>query len=61
MRWEKEVVLAEARAITKQMTTDNPIRLRTALADLLLKAGWNDEEFIDALCQDVMQKGPKKV
>lgn len=54
-RWSKDQVLSEARRRTK----DEFSQRGTAkmLAELLAEAGWSSDEFIDALCQDVVRKG----
>lgn len=57
MKWSREQVLSEARGRTKELYTDNPKRVQEMLAGLLAEAGWSEDEFIDALCQDVIRKG----
>jgi hypothetical protein len=35
----------------------HPAKLAAGLDDLLTRAGWTHEEFLEALCQDVVQRG----
>ena len=56
-KWTQEQVLREARKRTKELFTDNSKKIQTMLANLMVEAGWSEEEFIDALCQDVITKG----
>lgn len=56
-KWTEERVLAEARRRTKELFTDNSKRVQLMLAHLLVEAGWSEEDFIDALCQDAIRRG----
>lgn len=57
VRWSGDRVLAEARRRTKELFTDNPRKVQSMLAALLEEAGWEEEEFIDLLCKDVVSRG----
>lgn len=54
--WSKERVLAEARKRTAEMKLeDEPAHaIQRALAVLLVEASWSEEQFIDALCADII-------
>lgn len=54
-RWSKETILAEARKRTAAMPADNASGIQKMLDELVREAGWTDAEFIDALCNDVIQ------
>lgn len=56
-KWSKERVIDEARRRTKELFTDNMKKIQHMLACLLDEAGWTEDEFIDALCQDAIQRG----
>jgi len=56
-RWSQERVLAEARRRTKELFTANSVAVQRMLADLLVEAGWEEDDFVDALCKDVIQNG----
>lgn len=57
-KWSSERVLAEARRRTKELF--NPKGTQKMLDGLLKEAGWSSDEFIDALCQDVIRKGSQQ-
>jgi len=57
IRWSEARLLVEARKRTKELFTDNSVRVQKMLSNLLKEAGWNEEEFIDALCKDVIAHG----
>ena len=57
-KWTKDKVLAEARKRTRALMTDNTVRVQRMLDGLVKEAGWSEEEFIDALCADIIQNGP---
>ena len=56
-KWSREKVIREARLRTRELFTDNSRRVQVMLAKLLEEAGWSEDEFIDALCQDVIKNG----
>lgn len=56
-RWSTDRVLSEARRRTKLLFTDNPKKVQAMFGHLVKEAGWTDEEFIDALCTDAIQRG----
>lgn len=57
-RWTTQRVLAEARRRTRELAAlDRSVCVvREMLANLLLESGWNEEQFIDALCRDVVRR-----
>lgn len=55
VKWSQEKVLAEARRRTKEHF--NSKGTQVMLSGLLKEAGWTEDEFIDALCQDVIRRG----
>ena len=57
LKWSKERVLKEARRRTREVKDQNQSRLQEALAILMKEAGWKEDDFIDALCKDVMARG----
>lgn len=57
LKWSKERVLKEARRRTREVKDQNQSRLQEALAILMKEAGWNENDFIEALCKDVMSRG----
>lgn len=57
-RWSEKQVLTEARRRTKELF--HPKAVQEMLASLIKEAGWNEEEFIDALCQDVIKRGGRR-
>lgn len=59
-RWTESRVLAEARKQTAHLNVDNPVKLLAMLGTLLRDAGWTEEEFIDALCQDIIARGQRR-
>ena len=56
-RWSAVRVLAEARSRTKALNTDNARQVSKMLAGLMEEAGWDEDEFIQVLCKDVIQRG----
>ena len=58
-KWPRTRVLSEARKRTKELFTDNSKRIQAMLADLIAEAGWTEDEFIDALCSDVIQNAAR--
>lgn len=54
-KWSKDQVLAEARRRTKEQF--NSKKTQEMLSQLLAEAGWTEEDFIDALCQDIIHRG----
>lgn len=59
-RWPEHRVLTEARKKTQSMSPDMSVQLQQELATMLVTAGWSEEEFIDALCKDVIKSNTKK-
>lgn len=57
-RWSENKVLAEARKRTKELF--HPKAVQEMLAGLLKEAGWSEDEFMDALCQDVIKRGGRR-
>lgn len=57
LKWSKDRVLKEARRRTREVKDQNHTRLQEALALLMTEAGWNEGDFIDALCKDVIARG----
>ena len=60
VRWSEAQVLAEARKRTKELTVDHPSKLQKVLGNMLIEAVRTEEQFIDALCQDVIKRGGKR-
>ena len=65
-RWPSVKVIEEARKRTRATSINNAsdtqsstIAVRGALEKLLIEAGWSEDDFIDALCEDVGKKGLK--
>lgn len=56
-KWGTARILKEARTRTKELF--NPKAVATMLQGLLEEAGWTEDEFMDALCQDVIKKGQR--
>jgi hypothetical protein len=56
VRWSEQRILEVARQRTHDLRTAESIRLTTMLAALMQEAGWEDSEFTDALCRDIMEK-----
>lgn len=54
-KWSSSRVLAEARVRTKELF--NPKAVAGMLQELLKEAGWSEDEFMDALCKDIIKKG----
>jgi hypothetical protein len=48
------MVIQEARKRTREMSLDNSRRVRAMLEKLLIEAGWQEADFIDVLCQNVI-------
>lgn len=57
IRWPQERVLAEARRRSQEHL--EPRKIQQMLTDLLREAGWSEDEFIDALCEDVIRRGSR--
>jgi len=55
VRWSQARLLNEARTRTKRLA--EPVKVQEMLGNLLIEAGWEEDEFIDALCQDVIKSG----
>lgn len=53
-RWPAAMVIQEARKRTREMSLDNSRRVRAMLEKLLIEAGWQEADFIDVLCQNVI-------
>lgn len=53
LKWPAHELLRAARERTKAFATDNEARTREMLAQLLEQAGWEEQEFLEALVHDV--------
>lgn len=55
LRWPEQALLREARVRAKRESSAKDTQ--AMLASLLVEALWTEEEFIEALCQDVRRQG----
>lgn len=56
-KWTRDKVLQEARRRTKIINVENSKRIQVMLDELLVEAGWSENEFIETLCKDAMTNG----
>jgi len=56
IKWSTDLVLQAARERTRSITVTDSKGIQKMLADLMVESGWSEEDFIDALCEDVKRR-----
>jgi len=55
--WAGDLILREARSRIRRLNNENNIHMQEMLKDLLLEAGWTNDQFLQALTKDVIANG----
>jgi hypothetical protein len=55
-KWSTATLLEAARARTALLRMGTAMDVRKMLEELLVNAGWSEEEFINALCEDIINR-----
>lgn len=58
-KWTREALLAEARRRTAGMVQIDPAIVQKMLESLVVEAGWEEKDLLNALCTDVIKRSTR--